>query len=229
MEGLSLSDELHLLEKNYTAVAMTVMAALNQNRTPPSLLYHYIFNLPQQILKPKYKTLIENRAKHLRDATSIDELFVNLSPYCDFLNPDLMEQTAERFGDKITSSIVSTYVKRLREFRRRTRIGAIAGRWVAITPPDYVEIGLELDDSWKKKTLEDLEVFRSYPSRTPWFFKRSVNEGRLVVVFSAPKGVWLYQEDVENLTKSKVLSVMEGGRCLVKLDKQKEANITQVG
>ncbi len=222
MDGLSLPDELHLLEKNYSAVAMTVIAILNEKRVPPSNLYHYMCSLPQYLLQPKYKKLIERRATLLQVAKTNNEFFTILSPYCDFLNPDLMREITERFADNMASELVTTYANNLREFRRRTSIGSIAGCWVAMTPPGYMEVVLELGPNWKYKNLEYLENFRSYPSRMKWFFKRSVQGEGLEVIFSVPKGAWLYQEELDNLVKYNVKRVREGNRCLVRLDKDKE-------
>ena len=222
MEKLSLPDELHLLEKNYTAVAMIVIATLKEKQLPLSDLYQYVCNLPQYLLQPKYKKLIERKTKSLQDARTIDEFFAILSPYCDFLNPDLVEEITEKFADELTSQLVVIYAKTLRDFRRRTKIGSIAGSWVAMTPPGYAEVVLELGTTWNHKNLEYLEAFRSYPSRMRWFFKQSLKGEGLEVVFSVPRGAWLYQEDLDNLMKFNILRVKEEGRYLVRLDKLRE-------
>lgn len=166
-QQLILTDELQLLEKEYTVVAMTTLASLKHNKVPPSYIYHHILNLPEQTIKSKYKKLIEKRAKGLTTA-SLEQVFLAFSPYCDFLNPDLLEQIVERFGDEISCTIIAMYIKRLRDFRRRTLLSSVDGKWVALTPLGYVEMMLEMDEMWKKKTLEDLEA---YPTRTQWFFK----------------------------------------------------------
>lgn len=215
-QGLPLAEELQLLEKEYMVVAMSTLASLNHSKIPPSLIHQQILKLPHQTMKLKYQKLVDKRVKAL-SSVSMEQLFLTFSPYCDFLNPDMLEHIAERFGDKQSSTIITMYIKRLREFRRRTGLNDIAGEWVALTPPGYVEISLHMDAEWKKRTLEDLEAFRSYPSRIQWFFKKvSTHEG-LVVIFSAPKGVRLYQDDLTNMRKNNVQCVMEGKRCVVDL------------
>ena len=221
-QDLPVSDELQLLEKEYMVVAMSTLASLQQGRVPTSFIYQQILSLPHQTMKAKYQKLVDKRATVL-SSTSTKQLFLSFAPYCDFLNPDMLEHIVDRFGDEISGSIIAMYLKRLREFRKRTVLGDIAGRWVAITPPGYVELSLEMDSVWERRTLEDLEVFRTYPSRMPWFFKR-VNMDGFRVVFSVPKGVWLYQDDLDNLRKNRVLSVMEGNRCVVDLGTQSYKN-----
>lgn len=215
IEGLSLSDELQLLEKEYMAVAMSTLASLKHSKIPTSFIHQQILNLPHQTIKSKYQKLVNKRVKALSSA-SIEQLFLTFSPYCDFLNPDMLEHIVDRFGDELSSTIIAMYTKRLREFRRKTVLADIAGKWVALTPPGYVELSLQMDRVWERKTLEDLEMFRLYPSRMQWFFKR-VSTDRSRVVFSVPKGVRLYQDDLSNLRKNRVLHVMEGGRCVVDL------------
>ena len=196
-------------------VAMSTLASLKHSKIPPSFIHQQILDLPHQTMKSKYQKLVDTQVKALSSA-SMEQLFLTFSPYCDFLNPDMLEHIAERFGDELSSTIITMYSKRLREFRRRTSLRDIAGKWVALTPPGYVEMSLQMDAVWKKRTLEYLEAFRSYPSRMQWFFKRVGIEGS-EVIFSVPKGVRLYQDDLTNLRKNSVLSVMEGGRCVVDL------------
>lgn len=218
-QELSLTEELQLLEKEYTIVAMTTLASLNQNKVPTNYIYQHILNLPHQ-KKSKYKKLVEKRAKGL-SAASMEQVFISFSPYCDFLNPDMLELIVERFGDEISSAIISMYLKRLSCFNKKITLSEMVDKWVAITPPGYTELSLEMDTVWRKKTLRDLEVFRSHISRTQWFFKRvkweGGEEGNVVVVFSVPNGTWLFQDDLGDLRKNQVLQVLEERRCVVDL------------
>lgn len=214
---MSLSEELQLLEKEYMVVAMTTLAGLKQSKVPICFIQQQIMNIPHQTMKSKYQRLVDKRVAGLTKA-SMEQLFLSFSPYCDFLNPDMLELIAERFGDEISGAIIAMYLKRLRDFRRKTALCEMAGQWVAITLPGYVELSLHMGKAWEKRTLQDLEVFRSYPSRMQWFFKQ-VNKENMEVVFSVPKGVWLYEEDLANLRKHGALCVMEGQRCVVDLSK----------
>lgn len=212
-EELCLTEELQLLEKEYTVVAMTTLASLKHGQVPPSYICQHILNLPQQNMRSKYKKLIERCVKTLTSAT-IEQVFLKFSPYCDFLNPDLLEHVVDRFGDDMSQAIISMYLKRLKDFRRRTKLSDMPGKWVGLTPTNYVEVQLELDERWKFSSLEDLEGFRSHPPRSLWFLKSVRGEG-LEVWFSVPRGVWLYQDDLGSLRKSGVVGMSEGGRRLV--------------
>ena len=213
---LSLSEELQLLEKEYMVVAMTTLTSLKQSKTPTSFIQHQIINLPHQTMKAKYQKLVEKRIRGIANS-SLENIFLSFSPYCDFLNPDMLEHIVDRFGDEMSKAIIVMYLKRLRKFRRKTTLKEISDQWVAITPPGYIQVSLEMDSVWERKTLEDLEVFRSYPSRMQWFFKRISMEKSSKVFFSVPVGAWLYQDDLTNLLKNHVLSVMEEERCVVDL------------
>ena len=120
-------------------VAMTTIASLKHGKIPSSYIHQHILHLPQQTMKAKYRKLVATQGKGL-DTASIEQLFLSFWPYCDFLNPDMLEYIVERFGDEISSDIVTMYVKRLREFRRKTVLKDMAGKWVGITPPGYVEL-----------------------------------------------------------------------------------------
>lgn len=229
-EELTLTEELQLLEKDYTMVAMTTLASLTNRQVPANYIYQHLLNLPQQ-KKAKYKKLVEKRAKGLLSA-SLEQVFLSFSPYCDFLNPDMLELIVDRFGDEINNAIINMYLQRLSSFHKKIALCEMVDKWVAITPPGYTQINLEMDRIWRKKTLKDLEVFRSHISRMQWFLKcikegEEGDEGGVVVVFSVPKGVWLYQEDLCDLRMHRVLQIQEEGRCVVDLGQQQ--NITRVG
>jgi hypothetical protein len=227
--GLSLPEELQLLEKEYMVVAMSTLASLKHGNIPTVFIQQQILNLPHQTMKFKYQKLVDQRLK-ATSSVSIEQLFLAFSPYCDFLNPDMLEHIVDRFGDATSSTIIALYVKRLREFRKRTILGNIAEKWVALTPPGYVELSLHMDRVWERKTLEDMEMLRLYPSRMQWFFKRVSCAGRyLKVVFSVPRGAWLYEDDLSNLKKNSILSVMEGERCVVELSSNTQHPIAEVG
>lgn len=235
---LVVTEELQLLEKEYTAVAMTVLASLTHSKVPSNYVCQHILNLPHH-KKLKYKKLVEKKVNGLKN-TSLEEVFLSFSPYCDFFNPDMLELIVERFGDETSKAIISMYLKHLSSFRKKTTLDMMVNKWVAITPPGYVELSLEVDRSWRKKSLRDLEIFRSHISRAQWFFKRVIEgeEGRyggVVMAFSVPKGVWLYQEDLGDLRTNKVLQVLEEGRSVVDIGQQlhiarvRERNTTREG
>ena len=217
-----MTEELQLLEKEYTVVGMTSLASLTHSKLPTSHLRQHILHLPQQhSVRDKYKKLLERYSRSpANSSASLEQLFLSFSPYCDFLNPDLLEHLVGSFGDQVSQAIISAYLTRLRQFRKRTSLRSILGKWVGLTPPEYVEVRLEMGVAWGRRTLEDLEVFRSHPTRVQWFLKR-VGEGGegggMEVAFSVPRGAWLYQEDLGSLRKSGVLAVSEGGRMLVEL------------
>lgn len=225
---LSLSEELQLLEKEYMVVAMSTLTTLQQSKIPASLVHHQIVNLPHQTMKAKYQKLVEKRVRGGIANSSIKEIFLSFSPFCDFLNPDMLEHIVDRFGDEMSRAIIAMYLKRLRNFRRKTTLKEISDQWVAITPPGYVVVSLKMDCVWEHKTLEDLEVFRSYPSRMQWFFKRVSMEKSSKVFFSVPLGAWLYQDDLTNLLKNRVLSVMEEERCVVDLTTPKPIKASRI-
>ena len=120
-------------------------------------------------LKLQCGEFLQSQAARLSQASSIDELFFILSPYWDFLNPNLLAHLAHRFGDDETMRLVDEYLGELREFRSQTKINNFINKWTGTLLPDTQDFVMELGDNWKEKSLEQLEEFRIEVSRKRYF------------------------------------------------------------
>jgi len=105
-------------------------------------------------LKLQCDELLQSQAARLSRVSSINELFFILSPYWDFLNPNLLAHLAHRFGDDETIRLVDEYFAELKEFRMQTKINNFIEKWTGTLLPDTQEVVMKLGDNWKEKSLE---------------------------------------------------------------------------
>ena len=112
--------------------------------------------------------LLQNKARQLSEASSINELFYILSgsPHWNFYTPYLLSHLIKEFGDEQLKQQKDKYLEELREFRMRTKVDDFIGKWTGASQSDTQELVLELEEEvWKKRTLEQLEQVRIGLSR----------------------------------------------------------------
>ena len=167
-QPLSLEEEIMQFEKKYEDLVNCVLNAFRKGGVSIRRVLNCLRQLPVS-LKLQCGEFLQSQTAHLSRASSIDKLFFILSPYWDFLNPNLLAHLAYRFGDEQTIRSVEEYLAELREFRKRTKINNFIDKWTGIFLPGTQEIVMELGDNWKEKRLEQLEEFRIKVSRKHCF------------------------------------------------------------
>ena len=103
--------------------------------------------------------------KESLEAESIKELLLTLSCYWDYLNPGLLEFLVGRFGSEYNNSLLTTYLKKLKQFRSEVKLG----EYVKSRPNNvninadkiYKEITAIMGHNWEEKTLQDAEDYKN--------------------------------------------------------------------
>ena len=110
----------------------------------------------------KYQHLhfLEHNCSAIVDATSVDAIFGILGRYWDFLNCGLLNEVVHQLGNDATKQLMEQYMKRLKEFRMKTKLGDFFGKATQNIPPHFTTFVTELGEGWEERTLEDLEQFR---------------------------------------------------------------------
>ena len=110
----------------------------------------------------KYQHLhfLEHNCSAIVDATSVDAIFGILGRYWDFLNCGLLNEVVRQLGNDATKHLMEQYMKRLKEFRMKTKLGDFFGKATQNIPPHFTTFVTELGEGWEERTLEDLEQFR---------------------------------------------------------------------
>ena len=147
----------------------------------------------------------------------------------DFLNHNLLTHLAHKIGDEQTIRSVENYLKELREFRMRTKIGDFIDKWTGTFLPDTQEIIMELGDNWREKSVEQLENFRIKFLRKCcledyMFPLKRIKLSSVDAIFSLPESVDIHSLQLESLweflREHQVLRILLNGVCIFNLQLQ---------
>ena len=160
----NIEKEIQELEEEFSSVVMK--AALDLEKTELSLVkLHITTQLPVSIKHQHIKFLQENLSA-INNAKSVGEIFSILALYWDFLNCGLLNEIVHRLGSYETKQLMDQYMEKLREFRVKTKLEDIIGKWARCYPPHFSKFTTELLGEWRNRTLEDLQNFRLELART---------------------------------------------------------------
>ena len=218
-----LHEEIKDLEEKYGVLTDDVLSALKSQHVSLDRIKSYLRQLPVS-LKQQCHKFLQSQGSCLINAKNIDELFWILSGYWDFINPSLLVHLTHKFGDEQTKASVDMYMKKLKEFRMRTRLKDFINQWTGQPRPDFHEIVLEFKDDWSEYTLEQLEEFRNAFLCKQWLERYAmpfggIKEACVAAVFSLPKAI--DSQDLENLhdffQEHQILKVFLNGICIVNI------------
>ena len=112
-------------------------------------------------LKEEHIHFLHEKSSEIAKATSVDELFITVNCYSDFLNCSLVVHVIERFGDDKLREDLQDYTAELESFRFRTNlsdfVAAHAGRQEI--PRNFLKLVVKMGPQWELCTLKDLEEF----------------------------------------------------------------------
>ena len=224
----NLEEEIMQFEKKYEDLVNCVLNDFRKGGVSIRRVLNCLRQLPVS-LKLQCGEFLQSQAACFCRASSIDELFFILSPYWDFLNPNLLAHLAYRFGDDETIRLVDEYLAELKEFRMQTKINNFIDKWTGTLLPDTQEIVMELGDNWKQKSVEQLVEFRIKFLRMCYLkdytcpLKR-IKQSRVDAVFSLPESVDIDSLQLESLREffqeHQVLRILLNGVCILDLQLQ---------
>jgi len=113
-------------------------------------------------LQYQHQYFFDHHSPRVAKATNVEEIFIILSKYSNFLNCGLLAHIIEQFGDKSLKKELSNYTTALKEFCSRTKITDFIkthGQTLNV-PPGFVTVKMKMGIKWESSTLEDVEEYR---------------------------------------------------------------------
>ena len=229
----SLEAEIEQLDEEYTEIESLVLETIKLYRVPHKTLLKWVQVLPMT-LKAQFSEILRTQAKELSDASSVDELYIILSPYWNTLHPTLLGHLVKKLADSNLNARMQRYMECLCNFRLHTTLGNFIDKWTGGVPPGFDEYTLKLGDRWRDKTLEDLNRFIIKLSKQKCFergipYTRKVTTGCLAVVIAFPQSCFSLGHDndlQQYLRENNVLQVLRGSECVLNLKVSKSGDIT---
>lgn len=227
----SIDEQIEHLDEEYTEIESLVLDTIKKYNIPHKTVLKWVQVLPLK-LKGQFSEMLRTQAKELTGASSVDELFMILSPYWNTLHPTLLEHLIKKLANENLNTQIKRYLEELHKFRIHTRLGDFIEKWVGGIPPGFDEFTMELGEEWREKTVEDLEQFRIRLSRQQCIgghimYTKKVTPGSILVVFTLPQCCFpmSFEEDTQTfLREEHVLGVYVGGQSMLKL-RQSEVRV----
>ena len=151
-------------ENRFINLADNAQVEIVEKHTPVRKFHHTVLLLPLSIRDDHRRFLSQNEL-NITKAESIDEIFMYLNLYWNFIDYSLLEHIIRRHGSDYLKAKMEEYIQDLAQFKRTTTIRQICGlarRWC--TRPDLIQhfalLYTKLNKDPSEYTLAELEDFR---------------------------------------------------------------------
>ena len=175
--SLTLLEEIHELERDFSCIIDNLLKSLNSVSDLKVLLFPH--------LRDRYPAIMSAQAEQLSKETSVKGIINILRLYYGFLNPSLFNFITENVSGKDLKLQMNKYLRKIENFRSKTKLFEFGKQWEGVTPTGYKEITLEMSEQWRDSTLYDLERFCNKDGRENWIIKSAIPEST-TVIFSIP-------------------------------------------
>ena len=226
--SISIEEQIEELDEQCTEIESLVLEAIKLHNILHKTMLKWIQVLPMA-LKSQFSELLQRNAKALSNASSVDELFIIVSPYWNSLHPTLLEHLVKKLADAKLRSLMNRYTADLCKFRIHTKLGDFIEKWVGGAPPGFDDFVMELGEEWREKSLEDLEQFRIRLSRQQCIpgghmtYMKKVLPGSIFVELALSHCCFplVFDKDAEKfLREENVHGVYVNGKCILYLHHQ---------
>lgn len=214
------------LDQELYKIERQVFKTIKQEKLPLEEILDWI-RFPPSALRTQFAEITRVLAKTLTDVSSVDELFFILPPFWNSFNPSLLEHFVNMLEDESLQKRMQGYLDNLCHFRNQTTLGDFLDKWVGDIPPNYREFVMELGESWREKTVEDLEKFRIRVSRQKLFgsghmpIMITTKSSSILVVYALPQTLFpinFRQKALHDFLRDEdVLKVVVDGECVLDL------------
>jgi hypothetical protein len=119
-------------------------------------------------LKLEYDESIQAKLPQIETATTITQLIRRLDPLFTFIDYNLLNYLASKFGTTQLQDDMSSYIEEVQEFMRETTVGDVLPHWPGrkISSDEFFELWVKIKANPKIYTLQKLQEFRNKHSAT---------------------------------------------------------------
>ena len=154
------------LENQFGKLADSTSDCLRENKIEVKILMSRLANLPVKN-KKMHKEFLEGLWRNIRkvDNATLEDVWIELGNYWDFLNYTLLEHLIGKFGDEALVAKMEAYKKKLQRFRHRTHLRVFAQYFKEVNKTFVDEnvsklLEVKFSKNWEECTLEDLEKWK---------------------------------------------------------------------
>ena len=157
----TIPERIQTMEIKFDQLLDKTQDGLVDNNIPLQKLKRCITRLPAHIKDQHIHFIMENLSE-IKESKCVEEIFLSLHLYWNFLNYTLLEHIVNEFGNNDTKAAMAKYVSELVAFRKATKLSDFISHWPCTrrVPPDMSRLVIKMEKDWSNCTLEDVEQFR---------------------------------------------------------------------
>ena len=205
MVNATIPERIQTMEMKFDQLVDKVQDGLLEQNIPLHRLKRCITRLPASI-KYQHIAFIRENLTDIKESESMEDIFLLLNLYWDFLNYTLLEHIVTNFGNNDTKAAMANYVTELVAFRKATNLSDFISHWPCTgkVPPDMSKLVIKMEKDWSNCTLEDVEQFRRTLTQKlllPSFavLLRDAEQGCISLTWLIPSSIMkLLSKDVHN-------------------------------
>lgn len=219
-----LEDAIVELEKRFDDLVDLIEKSFVTSNIPLDKMLRSLKRIPVTLKRLLGDSFCDQSFKILK-TKCIEELFIRLSYYWDYLNPGLLHFLVKQFGSESDKTLMMAYFNELRSFRSSVTIG----EFLKIRPTEttthilhqYKKITIKMSDDWEQKTLEDVEQFKielCNECHLPQHFLTTtrMHHSSIAIIIYLPKEMDVTVDEMKDLfKKSEVTKVFLDNTCVI--------------
>ena len=190
------SKEIDNFERRFEELVFEVQTEIEEKCTDLKKFRHSITLLPASIKHEHTKFLKENLSD-LKKAENLDEIFMHLNLYWNFIDYGMLEFVVKRYGSLALKQRMNEYMSDLEVFRSATTVFQLFQVWpnCRMDPiPYFSKLTTKLDRGLTEYTLQELDRLRKglcneLSLSTTLFMLQGVIEGSLIISWHVPSEI----------------------------------------
>ena len=149
------------LEERFFGLRHQLKSELLRRNIPVEAILESLTLLPME-LKLEYDELVQAKLPQIETAITITELVYRLDPLFTFIDYNLLNYLASKFGSVQLKADMSSYIEHVQVFMRETTVGDVMPHWPGrkISSDEFSELWIKIKANPKSCTLQKLQEFR---------------------------------------------------------------------
>lgn len=224
--GVDITSQIQEFEERFEKLQFASLTELEQKQLDIKRFRHSLVLLPAKI-KKEHALFLKENLPTISKAESIDEIFMQLNLYWNFIDYSLLEHIVSRFCSEELKKDMAHYVSDLDAFRKSTTISQMIRSWPGRMepPPHFSRVICKLNCDAAVYTLHELDQLRvrfchEFSLSDSIMMLHSFIEGSVVVVWVIPSGS-VYDLRMEILRQGSMNPLFFESNAIVSIDVDK--------
>ena len=190
----AVSSQIQKFEERFENLGFATMTELEEKELDIKRFRHSLVLLPAKI-KKEHTVFLKENLPAISKAESIDEIFLQLNLYWNFIDHSLLSHIVSRFCSEELKTDMSTYVTDLETFQKSTTISQMIQSWPGRLdpPPNFSRVTCKLNRDASTYTLHELDQLRvnfchEFSLSNSIMMLHSFIKGSVIVVWIIPTG-----------------------------------------